>query len=117
MRRFIHDYLYEFVRALRDRGGFNGFESVNRGKAKATFLRRATDFSATPIFAVRNFQTVKDWETGIERLLDVIPGLEIEPARVESESDLAISELRAYKPFEFGYLSFAHGELDLTGDF
>jgi hypothetical protein len=63
-------------------------------------------------------QAAKEWATQIDRLLDEeIQGLEIEPAQVESESDLPISTLRDYKPFDFDYLSFAHGELDLIGDF
>ena len=63
-------------------------------------------------------EAAKVWATEIDRLLhEEIHGLEIEPAQVESESALAVSELRAYKPFDFDYLSFAQGELNLVSDF
>jgi hypothetical protein len=59
----------------------------------------------------------KAWMTAVDALLEsVLEGLEAELTEVESESDVAISTLREFKPIDFDFLSFATGEFDLTAD-
>jgi hypothetical protein len=54
---FFHEYMYEFLRPiLRGERPLDGFTSMDREEARATFVRRATDFVATRIAAVRGFR-------------------------------------------------------------
>jgi len=62
-------------------------------------------------------QAAKEWATSIDMLLaKELRGVEAKPTQVVSESDLAVSDLRPFKPVDFDYLSFAAGEFDLPGD-
>ena len=62
---FFYDYMYQFLQPiLRDERGLDGFTSMNREEARATFVSRATDFVATRIAAVRGFRNRDSDETG-----------------------------------------------------
>ena len=56
-----HPYFYELarelLRPLRENREFDGFTSMNRDEARTTFIRRATDFVATRISAIREFRS------------------------------------------------------------
>jgi len=52
---FFREWAYLYFRSLaEERGRFRGFETIPREQARATFLRRATDFLATRIAAVHD---------------------------------------------------------------
>ncbi len=54
---FFHEFFYEYLRPiLREERQFDGFTSMNREKARTTFVRGASDFLATRIAAVRRFR-------------------------------------------------------------
>jgi hypothetical protein len=53
---FYYEYFYDLLRRLRDERPVSGFTSLGRDEARATFLRRATDFLATRVSAVRSFR-------------------------------------------------------------
>jgi hypothetical protein len=53
---FYYEYAYDFLRLLREERLVNGFTSLGRDEARATFVRRATDFLATRVAAVRSFR-------------------------------------------------------------
>jgi hypothetical protein len=62
-------------------------------------------------------QAAKDWATAVDVLLaEGIRSLEVEQTQVASESEVAISDLRPFKPIDFDFLSFASGEFDLPAD-
>ncbi len=53
---FFHEWAHFYFRSLFDEGKrFRGFETMSREQARATFLKRATDFLATRMAAVRDF--------------------------------------------------------------
>lgn len=52
---FFHEWAYFYLHSLSEEGGrFRGFETMSREQARATFLKRATDFLATRMAAVRD---------------------------------------------------------------
>jgi hypothetical protein len=52
---FFHEWAYYYFRALYEEGGrFRDFETMPREQARTTFIRRATEFLATRIAAVRD---------------------------------------------------------------
>jgi len=62
-------------------------------------------------------KAAKDWATAVDALLtNGIVGVEAEPTKVESESDLPISTFKEFKPIDFDFLSYAAGEFDLPAE-
>lgn len=62
---FLHEYMYEFLRPiLRNEKEFEGFTSMDPEEARVTFAKRATDFVATRIAAVRRFRNHDRDQTG-----------------------------------------------------
>jgi len=53
---FFHEAVYYYLRPMLREGKFDGFTSLNRKEARTTFMRRATDFVATRISAVRGYR-------------------------------------------------------------
>lgn len=52
---FFYEYAYDYLRSIQDRE-LDGLTSLSREEARETFLRRATDFVANRIAAVRVFR-------------------------------------------------------------
>jgi len=120
----------EFVNRLGDK--FEKFKKLGR-KNKAIFSRILIYLSSwqelevDQIYKVKLLallppdvaipQAAKEWATAVDVLLGDGPrGLEAEPTQVASESEIAVSDLRPFKPIDFDYLSFAAGEFDLRGE-
>jgi hypothetical protein len=54
---FFHEAMYDYLRPILGREGkLEGFMSMGRQEARSTFLRRATDFVATRVAAIRGFR-------------------------------------------------------------
>jgi hypothetical protein len=62
---YFYEYMSEFLR--RDERGFDGFLSMSREEARATFVRRATDFVATRVAAVRGFRNRREGDQTRQR--------------------------------------------------
>jgi hypothetical protein len=73
---FFQEYVYEVLRPiLRDEGGIGGFTLMGREEARATFVRRATDFVATRIAAVRGYRNRDRDQTWLRPSLLSLPQL------------------------------------------
>lgn len=54
---FFYEVMYDYLRPLLEgKRSFEGFTSMSREEARSTFVRRAADFVATRIGAVRGFR-------------------------------------------------------------
>jgi hypothetical protein len=70
---FFHEMAYDLLRSFTKERRFDGYESLGRDEARATFVRRATDFVATRIAAVRTFRNGDPHTAWHQRSLLTLP--------------------------------------------